>query len=136
MELPTGTGKSLMFGLMARWLNLTMKKKVAVVVPNEVLAAIQSLKYSPWAAKDITELFNPASACISYCTYKEALTGGIPHGTVLLVDEIDAFIFSEKPAVAGNKLLSSILLLNQYKTIGMTATFRGERGKNSMLELL
>jgi reverse gyrase len=39
MQLPTGTGKSLMFGLMARYLNL-QGKKVAVIVPTEVLAAI------------------------------------------------------------------------------------------------
>jgi superfamily II DNA helicase RecQ len=40
MQLPAETGKSLMFGLMARYLNLTKGVKVVVVVPNEVLAAI------------------------------------------------------------------------------------------------
>jgi len=39
MQLPTGTGKSLMFGLMARYLNVKNGVKVTVVVPNEVLAA-------------------------------------------------------------------------------------------------
>lgn len=41
MQLPTGTGKSFMFGLMARYINITLKCKVVVVVPTEVLAAIQ-----------------------------------------------------------------------------------------------
>jgi hypothetical protein len=41
MQLVTGFGKSYMFGLMARYLNLFHNKKVVVVVPNEVLAAIQ-----------------------------------------------------------------------------------------------
>ena len=51
MQLPTGTGKSLMFGLMARYLNTTQGVKVTVVVPNEVLAAIQQDKYCPWASR-------------------------------------------------------------------------------------
>jgi superfamily II DNA or RNA helicase len=41
MQLPTGCGKSYMFGMLARYLNLILGKKVAVVVPNETLAAIQ-----------------------------------------------------------------------------------------------
>jgi Rad3-related DNA helicase len=40
IQLVTGFGKSLMLGLMARYLNLIHNKKVVVVVPNEVLAAI------------------------------------------------------------------------------------------------
>jgi superfamily II DNA or RNA helicase len=40
IQLATGFGKSFMFGLMARYLNLIQGNKVAVVVPNEVLAAI------------------------------------------------------------------------------------------------
>jgi Rad3-related DNA helicase len=40
MQLPTGTGKSLMFGLMSRYVNKIYGKKVVVAVPNEVLAAI------------------------------------------------------------------------------------------------
>jgi hypothetical protein len=40
MQLATGTGKSLMFGLMAHFVNTEFKCKVAVVVPNETLAAI------------------------------------------------------------------------------------------------
>jgi superfamily II DNA or RNA helicase len=40
MQLPTGTGKSLMFGLMARYTNSKRGVKVVVVVPNKVLAAI------------------------------------------------------------------------------------------------
>jgi Rad3-related DNA helicase len=39
VQLPTGTGKSLMLGLLARHYHL-QGKKVAVVVPNEVLASI------------------------------------------------------------------------------------------------
>jgi superfamily II DNA or RNA helicase len=41
LQLSTGTGKSYMFGLLARYLNLFYNKKMVVVVPNEVLAAIQ-----------------------------------------------------------------------------------------------
>jgi len=40
IQLATGFGKSLMFGLMSRYLNIFHGKKMAVVVPNEVLAAI------------------------------------------------------------------------------------------------
>jgi superfamily II DNA or RNA helicase len=40
LQLATGTGKSLIFGLLARYLNLFHGKKMVVVVPNEVLAAI------------------------------------------------------------------------------------------------
>jgi superfamily II DNA or RNA helicase len=40
MQLPTGTGKSLMFGLMSRYINIIQGKKTVVAVPNEVLAAI------------------------------------------------------------------------------------------------
>jgi hypothetical protein len=40
MQRPTSAGKSLMFGLMARYLNIIFNSKVVVVVPNEVLAAI------------------------------------------------------------------------------------------------
>jgi superfamily II DNA or RNA helicase len=54
LQLPTGTGKSIMFGLMARYINKHLKDelggKVVVVVPTEVLAAIQQYKYSPWAS--------------------------------------------------------------------------------------
>jgi superfamily II DNA or RNA helicase len=41
LQLSTGTGKSYMFGLLAHYLNLFHNKKMVVVVPNEVLAAIQ-----------------------------------------------------------------------------------------------
>jgi len=40
MQLPTGTGKSLLFGLMSRYLNIIYENKTVVAVPNEVLAAI------------------------------------------------------------------------------------------------
>jgi superfamily II DNA or RNA helicase len=40
MQLPTGTGKSLMFDILARYLDLFYDFKVAIVVPTEVLAAI------------------------------------------------------------------------------------------------
>jgi hypothetical protein len=40
MQRPTGTGKSLMFGLMSRYKNLYENEKTAVLVPNEVLAAV------------------------------------------------------------------------------------------------
>jgi hypothetical protein len=56
--------------------------------------------------------------------------------TVLLVDEIDSLFFSDLPSMSGGRLLSAILLLNKYKVIGMTATFRGERGANMMKAFL
>ena len=62
---------------MARYLNLTTGKKVAVVVPNEVLAAIQQQKYSPWANKVGDGLF-ATNSDIHYCTYSDLLTGNIP----------------------------------------------------------
>ncbi len=40
IQLVTGFGKSMMFGLMARYLNIIYGKKTVVVVPTEVLAAI------------------------------------------------------------------------------------------------
>jgi hypothetical protein len=46
-----------MLGMMARYLNLYYNKKVAVVVPNECLAAIQEQKYAPWANKVGDALF-------------------------------------------------------------------------------
>jgi hypothetical protein len=41
MQRPTGTGKSLMFGLMSHYINVIHGHKTIVAVPNEVLAAIQ-----------------------------------------------------------------------------------------------
>jgi hypothetical protein len=38
--------------------------------------------------------------------------------------------------VVGNKFLSAIILLNKYKVIGMTATFRGEQGLSVMQAML
>jgi hypothetical protein len=46
MQLSTGAGKSLMFGLMARYVNVIHGNKAAVSVPNEVLAAVQQQKYA------------------------------------------------------------------------------------------
>lgn len=39
IQLVTGFGKSLMFGLLAQYINKAFGSKVVVVVPNEVLAA-------------------------------------------------------------------------------------------------
>jgi len=35
-----------------------------------------------------------------------------------------------------DKLISGVILLNKYKVIGMTATFRGIHGMNKMLAFL
>jgi hypothetical protein len=43
-----------------------------------------------------------------------------------MVDEIDALFFNDKPKLKDNKLISTILLLNKYEVVGMTATFRGD----------
>ena len=56
--------------------------------------------------------------------------------TIVLVDEIDALFFSDKPQLTGTNFLSAILLLNKYKVIGMTATFRGDQGRNKILQLI
>lgn len=136
MQLPTGTGKSFMFGLMARYLNLMQGVKVAVVVPNEVLAAIQQDKYCPWASRIQDNLFKKDAKDVFYCTYDDFLTGEIPQDTVILVDEIDALFFNDKPQLKGAKFLSAILLLNKYKVIGMTATFRGDQGRNKILQFI
>ncbi len=126
MQQPTGTGKSLMFGLMARHVNLERGVKVVVVVPNEVLAAVQQDKYCPLASRISDNLFDKDAKEVFYCTYDDFITGGIPLDAIVFVDEIDALIFSDKPEVRGTKLISAILLLNKYEVIGMTATFRGD----------
>lgn len=135
IQLVTGFGKSMMFGLMARYLNLFYGKKVAVVVPNEVLVAIQQQKYSPWASKIGDNLFND-NADIHYCTYDDLLTGKIPTTTILLVDEIDSLFFTDKVELVQGRLLSAVLLLNKYKVIGMTATFRGDQGQAKLSAFL
>jgi superfamily II DNA or RNA helicase len=135
-QLPTGTGKSLMFGLMARYLNFTQGVKVAVIVPNEELAAIQQDKYCHWACRISDNLPNKDAKEVFYCTYNDFLTGDIPLDTVLLIDEIDSLFFSDNPEVRGTKFLSAILLLSKYKVIGMTATFRGDQGKNKILQFI
>jgi hypothetical protein len=124
-----------MFGLMARYLNLFYNRKVAVVVPNEVLAAIQQQKYSPWASKIGDDLFAD-NTDIHYCTYADALNGTFPASTVLLIDEIDSFFFSDKVELVQGIITSAILLLNKYKLIGMTATFRGEQGQAKLAAFL
>ena len=120
-----------MFGLMARYLNIIFNQKVVVVVPNEVLAAIQQYKYSPWSSKVGDALFE-FNNDIHYCTYNDLLTGNIPFDAILLVDEIDSLFFADIPIIVGTRLLSAIILLNKYKVIGMTATFRGEQGLSKM----
>jgi hypothetical protein len=125
VQLVTGFVKSLMLGLMARYLNIMHGNKVVVVVPNEVLAVIQQQKYSPWSSK-VGENLLSTKPDIHYCTYDNFLSGNIPLTAVLLVDEADSMFFPDAPTIVDGKLLSAILLLNKYKVIGVTATFRGE----------
>ena len=126
VQLPTGTGKSMMLGLMACYLNRICDLKVAVVVPNDVLAAVQQDKYAPWASRASDDIFKSEAKGVFYCTYEDFLSGKISVETTFLVDEIDSLFFSDTPHVQGGKLLSAILLLNKCKVIGMTATFRGD----------
>jgi hypothetical protein len=112
-KLATGVGKSLMFGLMSNYINEVYNTKVAVIVPNEVLAAIQQDKYAPWASRCHDDLWKNKKD-IHYCTYEDFASGRIPKDTILLVDEIDSLFFSEKPEIRGDKFLSVIHLLNQY----------------------
>jgi hypothetical protein len=102
-----------MFGLLTRYFNL-LGTKVAVVVPNEVLAAIQQDMFSPWASKANDDLFDAKAMVINYCTYEDFLTGNIPLSTICLVDEIDFLFFSDSPKLEGDKFISAILLLNKY----------------------
>ena len=113
-----------MFGLLARYYHL-QGNKVAVIVPNEVLAAIQQDMYSPWARKAHDDLFDGRVIDIHYCTYEDFFTAKIPLSMTCLVDEIDSLFFSDAPKLEGNLFISAILLLNKYRVIGMTATFRG-----------
>ena len=127
LQLATGTGKSLMFGLLARYLNLLHHKKMVVVVPNEALAATQQQRYSPWSSKIGDDLF-ANNTDIHYCTYADVLMRKISTDAILLVDEIDSLFFADKVELINGRLLSAILLLNKHKVIGMTATFRGDQG--------
>jgi superfamily II DNA or RNA helicase len=136
MQLPTGTGKSLDFGLMACYIKRFFNMKVAVVVPTESLAAYQQKRYAPWASMIGDDLADSTVIDIHYITYDDFLSGDIPVNTFLLVDEIDSLFFSDSPYIKGNRLISAIVLLRKYKVIGMTATFRGGQGTNKLLSLL
>jgi len=70
---------------------------VVVVVPNEVLAAIQQDKYCPWASKTSDDLLDKEIREVFYCTYEDFRTGRIPLDAIILADEVDALIFSDKP---------------------------------------
>lgn len=73
---------------------------------------------------------------IHYCTYSDFLSGDIPTSTLLLVDEVDSLFFSDKAEIRGNRFVSSVLFLNKYKVLAMTATFRGAQGQNKLSQLL
>lgn len=49
----------------------------------------------------------------------------MPLGTILFIDEFDAFLFDFKPVILDGQLVSPLILLNKCKTIGLTATLRG-----------
>lgn len=95
MQLPTGTGKSLDFGLMACYIKDFLDMKVVVIVPTESLAAYQQKHYAPWASVIGDDLSDPAVIDIHYVTYDDFLSGDIPVNTFLLVDEIDSLFFSD-----------------------------------------
>jgi hypothetical protein len=53
------------------------------------------------------------------------------------VDEIDSLFFAKHSLSTEYDInVSPLILLNKYKLIGMTATFRGVHGKNKMLAFL
>lgn len=85
-----------------------------MIVPNEVLAAIQQDMYSPWASKSHSNAFEQEAITINYCTYDDFLTAKIPLSTICLVDEVDSLFFNDTPKVEGDKFISAILLLNKY----------------------
>jgi hypothetical protein len=100
-----------MIGILAQYFNNEGNTKVAVVIPNEVLAALQQDKYAPWASRTHDDLWTNKKD-IHYCTYGDFITGRIPKGTLLLIDEIDSLFFSEKPEIRRGKFYSAIHLLN------------------------
>ena len=100
------------------------------------MAAIQQDKYCPWASKVLDDLYREDIKEVFYCTYKDFRTGKIPLDAIILMDEVDALFFTDKPEIRGNKIMSTILLLNKYEVIGMTATFRGDQGKKKILQLV
>lgn len=55
---------------------------------------------------------------------------------MLLVDEIDSLFFGDAPEIIDTEFISAVLLFNKYKTVGMTATFRGAHGMNKMISFL
>jgi hypothetical protein len=116
---------------MARYLNLIHGLKVAVVAPNETLAASQQSMYCPWSSKNIDDLYGEGNH-ISHCIPSDLLVRKIPPKTVMIYDEVDSLFFSDKPVIFGNVLTSAVLFMNKYRCIGMSATFRGERGANVM----
>ena len=126
MQLPTAFGKSYMNGVMAKYANKVLGLKVAVIVPNDVLAAVQQDLYCPWANKVHDDIWRANVNGVHYCTYDDFLTGKIPFGTLCFVDEIDSIFFNDKPEVKGVTFISAIILLNKYKFIGLTATLRGD----------
>ena len=108
---------------------------MVVVVPNEVLAAIQQQKYSPWSSKIGDDLFTN-NTDIHYCTYADVLSGKISTDAILLVDEIDSFFFADKVELVNGRLASAIIILNKHTVIGMTATFRGDQGQAKLSTFL
>jgi hypothetical protein len=70
---------------------------VLVVVPNHTLAAKQISLYCPEAKIAIDSLFEEDSQGIFVCIFSDLLTGrSLPEGTILLIDEIDSFLFDFK----------------------------------------
>jgi len=133
MQLPTAFGKSYMNGMMAKYANKVLGLKVTVIVPNDVLAAVQQDLYCPWANRVYDDMWRTNINGIHYCTYDDFLTGKIPFDTLCLVDEIDSLFFNDKPEIKGAKFISAIILLNRYRFVGLTATFRGDQGKDKIL---
>jgi hypothetical protein len=88
-----------MFGLLAHYLNSQLSRKVVVVVPNEVLAAVQQAKYCPWASKVSSDLYKEQVKEIFYCTYRDFKSGRVPTDALLLVDEVDSLFFGDRPVV-------------------------------------
>lgn len=125
-----------MLGLVAKYLNLFQTKKVAIVVPNDILAADQQKRYAPWSSKDSDTLVLAEETDIHYVSYQNVLSRELPSDLVLLVDEIDSFFFNDEPHLQGSRLVSSLLLLNKHRVMGTTATFRGEKGTRKLLTLL
>lgn len=96
VQLATGFGKSLMFALMAKYINTFLGKKIIIAVPSAFLHAYQQYFYCPSASKIPEKITDPNANQIFYCSYErlKAPEFEMPSDTVLFVDEFHELFFN------------------------------------------